>query len=174
MRPRPPRPRLGIAAAGVALVLACGAASAQGVDEASLKAAIVYRLLTFVDWPAGRMPEPGGTLVLCVEPRHPSAVPLRLLARNVVRQWVLAVRDSPPTPMAQCHAWLGTSPPADARAGDGTLLVSDRPRQLDALTHVWLVRDGDRVGFELDLSNARRSGLQISARLARLARNVRE
>lgn len=163
-----------IACACAAALLACGAASAQGVDESALKAAIVYRLLAFVDWPAARLPETGGTLVLCVEPTHPTAAPLRQLARSGVRQWVLEVRDTPPAPLAACHAWMGSTPPHDLRAGDATLLLSDRPRRLDTVTHVWLVRDGERVGFELDLANARRAGLKISAKLARLARDVRE
>lgn len=154
--------------------LAWLAPPAQAADEQQLKAAIVFRLLGFVDWPSARMPASGDDLVLCVEATHALAAPLRQLARQPVRQWRLEVRPADPTALLRCHVWVGQVPPPAVRTAGALLVISDRLRQADGLTHVWLVRDDDRVGFELDLGNARRAGLQISARLSRLAREVHE
>lgn len=162
-------------AQGLALVLGLSiAGSARAVDEHSLKAAIVYRLLAFVEWPAARAPAPTAALVLCVEAAHPLAAPLRELARKPVRQWQLEVRNADADAAARCHAWAGGAVPAALRGQEGLLVISDRARQADGSTHVWLALDGDKISFELDLGNARRAGVQISSRLARLARAVHE
>lgn len=149
------------------------AAPAAAFDEPVLKAAIVFRLLGFVEWPPQRMPAPGGALVLCVERGHALVNPLRQLASANVRQWLLEVREAPPAALALCHGWMGGQPPSGL-GGAGPLLVLSDGGGGDELTHIRLVRDGDRIGFELDLRHARRSGVQISARLARLARAVHE
>lgn len=163
----------------LALVLALllpllGVGTARAVDEHSLKAAIVYRLLAFVDWPAARAPSPGAAMLMCIDGAHPMAAPLRELARKPVRQWQLDVRTADAELLPRCHVWVGGVPPAALRGQEGVLVVSDRARQADGVTQVWLALDGDKVGFELDLGTARRVGMQISARLSRLARAVHE
>lgn len=159
----------------LALVLSLASVgAARAVDEHSLKAAIIYRLLAFVEWPAARTPAPTAALVLCVDAAHPLAAPLRELARKPVRQWQLEVRPAEADAAARCHAWAGGTPPAALRGQEGVLIISDRSRQLDGATQVWLTLDGDKISFELELGNARRAGVQISSRLARLARAVHE
>lgn len=154
---------------------------AGAVQEEQLKAAIVFNLLGFVDWPAAQAPPAGADLVLCVDPASPLAAPLRELAGRPVRQWKLAVRSVESSPATRCQALLvdgaARETPAALRPqpGDPVLVISDRPRQDGApAAHVWLLLDGGRVAFELDLAQARRSGLQISSRLHRLARAVHE
>lgn len=154
---------------------------AGAVQEEQLKAAIVFNLLGFVDWPAAQAPPAGADLVLCVDPASPLVGPLRELAGRPVRQWTLVVRSVESTQAARCQALLvdgaarETPPALRPQPTDPVLVISDRPRLAGAPpAHVSLLLDGGRVAFELDLAQARRSGLQISSRLHRLARAVHE
>jgi hypothetical protein len=158
--------------------LACGAAHA--VDEAPLKAAIVYNLLQFAAWPADAVPPASAVLTLCVDPESALAAPLRLLQGRPVGEHRLEVLDLPSgEAVRRCHA-LFQDPASRATAAvrrhigsAPVLVVSDEPRIDDAVI-VHLMVSGGRVVFDVQLKPARRSGLLLSSKLLRLAREVRE
>ena len=159
------------------------AAPAPAVETAELEAAIVYHLLPFVDWPAEAAPLPGGSVVACVDPASRLAAPLRSLEGRAVRQSRLGVTDLPPPEgLRRCHvvlldAALRGSQAAVRRALDGlpVLVVGDETHGgADDVVAVHLVPHDGRVGFEVDMAPVRRSRLQISSRLLRLARRVGE
>jgi hypothetical protein len=54
----------------------------------------------------------------------------------------------------------------------GVLLVGESPRFLADGGHIQLVVDAGKVHFDLNLQGAQATGLTISSRLARLARNA--
>lgn len=165
---------LRVAAALVTAVLAT--LPSHAIEEQGLRAAIVVKLLDFVEWPAAR--GPAGDLVLCVDPASALAPPLRLLNGLALRQWRLAVRSAEPGKAALCHVLVIVDSAAPARlrpAESEPVLVigSGAPRPDDGV-HVYLVPVGGRIGFEVNLAQARRAGLQISSRLLRLAQAVHE
>ena len=163
------------------LLLAAGAAPAA-VDEAALKAAIVYNLLYFVDWPPEVAPAAaGGPLMLCVESGGSLLLPLQALQGRPVREQRLALRELQPLDSPRrCHAVYAEAggrllatlrrQPAEA----SLLVISDEePRNNDGVC-VHLALEAGRVVFDVDVGLARRNGLQFSSRLLRLARKVTE
>src|SRR5438552_16514102 len=83
----------------VGVALAAPALPALAVDEAELKAAIVFNLLGFIDWPPRAAP--GATLRLCVATKSALRKPLQQLNGTPVRNWRLEVREAP---AEHCHA----------------------------------------------------------------------
>jgi hypothetical protein len=164
--------------------LRAGPASAPGTPELpDLEAAIVYQLLSFVDWPAEAAPAPGGAVQLCVDPASRLAAPLRSLQGRPVRQSQLPVVDLPPPEgLKRCHvvmldAGLRVAQVAVRRAVRGLplLVVGDETSGgIDDVVAVHLVPHNGRVGFEVDMAPLRLARLQISSRLLRLARRVGE
>lgn len=171
---------IGRLCAAVALSGLC--VSAQAVNELDVKAAVVANLLAFADWPANAAPSPNAALVLCVGAQQPLRAPLATLNGRVVRQWVLQVRVLTNTEAtAQCHALLLDDELLAARPALrrelGTLPVlsfADAQQAADSAPCIRLdVIDG-RVSFTVNLATARATGLTLSSRLLRLAREVRE
>lgn len=156
------------------------AAAAHAVDEQGLKAAIVYNLLGFVEWPVAGASPAGGDLVLCLDANSALAAPLRQLVGRPVHSWRLELRAIDAGRGAGCQVLLIDATTRDAqalvraRAADPVLVISDRPRGPDDGAHIHLLAGDGRIGFDVNLALARRSGLQFSAKLLRLARAVRE
>lgn len=161
-------------------LLAC--ASAHAVERHELEAAIVFNFLQFVDWPAEAAPAPGGDLVLCMAPASRLSAPLRLLAGRRVRSHRFELRElAPDEPARGCHAVFVD---ADARVPGPALrrqlrslpvlLIGDDQLPAAEAVTIRLGESDGRIAFDVDLAAARRSGLQISSRLLRLARKVSE
>ncbi|HWH75111.1 MAG TPA: YfiR family protein [Methylibium sp.] len=166
--------RLRPVAGALALALA---APAWAADEADLKAAIVFNLLMFADWPAAAQPAPGAPWVLCIPPAHPAAAAFKPLqgrplrgARLALQAWPVAA-GAPP-----CHAaFVGDAETGEGepRPTPGLLLISDAQLPPRAAAIVLQPRDSKLV-FSVNLGAARRAELQLSAKLLRLAQGVQE
>jgi len=167
----------------IALLLAAGCGCATAQDATALKAAIVFNLLEFVQWPDEAQWPPGTALTLCADragPLWPSLNALQTRAQRGPRP--LQLREQPTTAdgVRACHAWLAeTQPtarrlPAGALTGLPLLVIADIDRAGEAGVTIGLLKSGDRLAFEVDLVAARRSGLQISSRLLRLAEKVHQ
>jgi hypothetical protein len=148
------------------------------VDLYSLEAAYIYNFTEFTEWPAARTG--GGALAVCVNPHTELGAALgKLDGRSVSgRTWraqpipdsaaigacnVLIVEDAASntaikSPSAHDVPILVIRA-ADAEAGDGSYIVT-------------LVRDGDRLRFDIDNKEAARRHLGLSSKLLRLARTV--
>lgn len=157
----------------------CSAAAAP--DEATLKAAIVFNLLQFVEWPS-ETEASGGSLRLCLERASALWEPLRSLQGRPIRHLSLELREAPaPAEVPrQCHAWLfdptRQAAVAAARAVQGrpVLLVCDgEARGADAAA-IELGLAGGRVVFDVNQAPLRAAQLRISSKVLRLAREVRE
>jgi hypothetical protein len=186
MRPeltRPPasRPRAA-ACAPAALVAALvfgAAAPARAVEVEPLKAAIVYNLLSFVEWPSDVLGADTEALTLCVDARHPLAPALRPLAGQPVRgrrlEMLVLADDAPPA--RRCHAYVAARLPRDAVLlqqwrQSPVLVIADGAGPEEAA--IRLLEANDRIVFEIDLASARRGRLGFSSRVLRLARRVLE
>lgn len=150
------------------------------LDELPLKAAIIFNLLLFVEWPGEAELPAGAPLLLCGDRSSPLWPHLKLLQDRPVRQRRLEAREvSTADEQRACHTWvlddLGQRPLATRIAGAGpTLVIGDGQRADEAGVTIALRMIGSRLQFDVDLVQARQQRLQLSSKILRLARRVRE
>lgn len=171
------------AAASAAALLSLGMPSGAGAaDESEVKAAIVYHLLMFVEWPADAVPPMGSALMLCLQGGSRYAPALRVLAEEPVRGLRVQVREAAAQDVgAACNALLleQASPAwlAALRRGGRSASVLVIGDELDVATEgvvVGLKRSERTVRFDLNLKSARDARLRLSSKLMNLARNLVE
>ncbi|HSW04055.1 YfiR family protein [Aquabacterium sp.] len=150
------------------------------LDELPLKAAIIFNLLLFVEWPGEAELPSGAPLLLCADRSSPLWPHLKLLQDRPVRQRRLEAREVASTDEQRaCHAWVlddaGQRPLAARVAGAGpTLVIGDGQRADEAGVTIGLRMNGSRLQFDIDMVQARQQRLQLSSKILRLARKVRE
>jgi YfiR/HmsC-like len=181
----PLRARLIAFAVAISMALAAMAhaqAPAAGV-EASVKAVFLYNFAKFVTWPAGG----------AIRERSPAEIRICLPSRGEFFTLLEAavrgenVSGRPLVPVAldgldaarSCQIlYVGDTRSADARAwlqsvrGRQVLTVGDGEASDDVV--IAFVRVGDRLRFDINRGAEGRHGLNISSKLLRLARQVRE
>ena len=157
-----------------------GPGTAQAVDETELKAAIVFNILLFVDWPNSVLPS-GNALVLCFGPNGGLNAAFKRLAGREVRGHALELRELAATTAQPCHALyvdaadrLRLAALLKPLAAGGALIVSDDAQAPKELTAIVLQRAGNKIVFDVHLQAVRQSQLQLSSKLLRLARAVTE
>lgn len=176
------RLRLRLGPLVAALLLGVGACRpALALDAHPLKAAVVFNLLGFVQWPGESDLPPMTPLRLCAERGGPLWPHLLALNDRVVRQFRLVLRELPGADNGPpCDVLLvereGGARRLPARTGPPSpvLLIGDAEGGAEPGVVIALQMRGDRVAFDIDLAAARRSSLQVSSKLLRLARSVRE
>lgn len=147
------------------------------VDLYSLEAAYIYNFTEFTEWPPARA---DNTLVVCVNPHTELGVTLAKLAGRVVSGKTWSVKPIPDgASIAGCSVLVvdDAASSAATRAPVGrdisTLVV--RAAESDASDGAYvvtLVREGNRLRFDIDNKEAVRRHLALSSKLLRLARNV--
>jgi len=160
------------ALAGLAL-----AAQAGPVDELSLRAAVIYKLMLYTEWPAEALQ--AGSMGLCVSTGSPLAGALRMLQGQPIGTLPLDVREAASdASLRRCQALYVD--PASRDSATLARLSADLPMLVisdDSATTEPVVRlfvRHERIGFDIDLGQARRRGLRLSSRLLRLAGAVHE
>jgi len=166
------------------LLLAAGLlpafAAAQQATEASIKAAFLYKFAGYIEWPPNAFVAPDAPLVIGVLGADEVAAELeRLLpGRSVNNRPVFVRRFREGEPPTGAHIlFVGRDEPnlrAVVRAAQqhGALVVTESERGLEAGGSINFVLVGDRVGFEVSLEAAERSGHRISSRMLAVARRV--
>jgi hypothetical protein len=157
----------------IALVLlASSALHAQNVPlEYRVKAAYLFNFAKFIEWPN----EPG-PLTICVAGRNVFGDVLSETVKGeTINGRPLAVRVLL-EPEPGCHITFvprGAAAPAYLRAARGfpELTVGESPDFIAQGGIVNFVVEGGSVRFEIDTAAAEHSGLRISSRLLRLARD---
>lgn len=157
-----------------------GPCAAQAVDEAELKAAIVFNILLFVDWPASVLPQ-DSALVLCFGPNGGLNSAFKRLAGREVRGHPLELREVASAAPRPCHALYADAADRTRLASllkpmvaGGALVVSDDAEAPREFTAIVLQRADHKIVFDVHLQPLRQSQLQLSSKLLRLARAVRE
>lgn len=162
--------RLSAAIIGLAAAVAAAAGAHAQVSESELKAAFVYNFALFTDWSQARLPE-GEQLSICAITTASQADALRRLGGRTVAGHDVRVPAS--ADAGPCHVLLyqpdAMLPSTAARA----LTVCDGPVPDCRDAVITLVREGDRIRFDVDSARARAKGLALSSKLLRLARHVR-
>jgi len=162
-------------------VLACPK-TARAVDEDELKAAIILNIMTFVDWPADAAPPVGEPWVLCADSRSPLAPALKALEGRPLHNRRLLVRDVQPGAVTPpCHALyveardgLHAANPAQPGTLASLLVISDDAVLPSPAASVILRAVGNRLAFDINLHAAREAHLQLSSKLVRLAKVVKQ
>jgi len=155
--------------------------AAPAVEESELKAAIVFNLLLFIDWPPGREPSQSNPLALCVRSGSPLQAPLERLSGRTVRNGRFAVQVlGPATAALGCHALFVDGDESErawmarvAGTARAVVIADDTTQQNDA-TAVQLRRLERKLGFDINMSALRGAGVQVSSKLLRLARVIQE
>lgn len=162
-------------AATVALFMANeGIAEAQMRDADALRAALVFNIIRFVDFPdAGS----SGTIILCVVREAANGAALATLRGQRVGNQTISVRSAPESPASSCNVvYLGAAGDADiARMqGPGILLIGEGSDFVGSGGTVGLVQTGRQIRFEINMRAARRARIVISSQLLRLASRVQQ
>jgi len=171
------------------LVLAAWSAPSPDIPDArsprpeqEIKAAFVYKFLSYVEWPAGALASGSSPIVVGVVGADGVADELRaIVARRPIGQHRVDVRAIDQTDALDGVnvVYVGASaasalsrlvPPARKRS---VLIVTDFPSALAHGSVINLVVVDDRVRFEVSLEAAERSGLKLSSRLLSVALRVR-
>jgi hypothetical protein len=149
------------------------ASPAQPLAEAELKAQILWRALQFVEWPAEVAP--AQPLQLCLLAQGPLAEALREWAQRLLNGRRLELRRVASAGSATgCHIlYVGADGVVPAQPPRGLLWVGDDMGLTERGVMINLQPQQGRIVFDVDLQSARRAGLDINARLLRLARYVR-
>lgn len=167
-----------------ACLLACllaPSAAAQLASEEELKAAVLFNLLKFVQWPEETLAT-SETLDLCVVGDQAFAKRLvrTIGKRHVHGKPVRILETAPGQDVPACHAIFLPArqeqflPAILKREESNTLLMSDVEDFAEKGGTVGLVRIRSRIRFEINNAAARRADLKLSSRLLRLARIVEE
>lgn len=147
------------------------------VDLYSLEAAYIYNFTEFTEWPPAQA---GGTLVVCVNPRTALGATLAKLGGRVVSGKTWNVKPIPEgTGIAGCNVFIvedaassAATRAANAREAPMLIVRAAESETNDGPYVVTLVREGDRLRFDIDNKEAVRRHLGLSSKLLRLARNV--
>lgn len=144
--------------------MAGGLCQASGMaDEDVRKAAVVYGIAAFAHWEH----DPAGALRICLQADAGLEAAIRALAGRVGHPVTVAAA----IPGADCRVLVHAGPAAVPATAD-TLVICDACELPNGASAVALVREGDRIRFDVDSDRVRDSGVILSSQLLRLARRV--
>lgn len=165
----------------MAFFMSAGTTHAQvPVSEATVKAAFLFKFAGYIEWPASYFATTEAPLVIGVSSSDEVAAALEELlpGRKVNGRTIVMkrLRDGE-VPQAVHIVFLGRAtrnPRSEIRAAQqqGALAVTEVERGLELGSAINFVPVDDRIGFEVSLESADRSGLRISARMLGVARKV--
>lgn len=158
-----------------------GAAATERSDENTVKAAVIYNLLLFVQWPP--QPSPPASFRFCLLDEGALAAALRRHEGRAVQDRPLEIRRVGATPeeVAACDATLveAGAPAVLSRLGAmarsrALLVIAEGAGVVDRGAMIGLHTDGGRVTFDINHGAMKRSGLTPSSQILRLARTLIE
>lgn len=161
------------------LLLALSPPARAALEEDEVKAAVVYHLSLFAEWPPGSLREGSFNLCVLTENERMADALSRLSGKTVKGVSLTAWRKRPTNDLGICQmAYLGEmNDTARGRviaqlAGQPVLTIGNGGGVQAPGTMVSLGISGERVYFDVDLPAVQRGGLRLDAKLLRLARSV--
>jgi hypothetical protein len=164
----------------IALALASWAQAAAGEDlpEYRLKAAFLYNFALFTEWPA----DVGSTLNVCILGKDPFGGEIDPLQGKKIGERSIAVhRKASVESLAGCQVVfiastaLGELPRVHAALPGGPVLtVADNAAATGKGVALNMIVSQNKIVFDADLAAARGTGVRLSSKLLRLAREVRQ
>jgi hypothetical protein len=155
------------------------AAAATSI-EYQVKAAYLYKLVSFVDWPGGTLP-PGAPLDVCVVGDDPFGASLDQVVENqqVDGRSLIVRRLATVSKASGCQILYiaGSKHQSVASAlravkGSPSLTITEASEAASGSVIQFVVKEG-RVRFTIDVAAATQNGLTISAKLLSLALSVK-
>jgi len=177
IRNRVPRCRRAVTLV-VILWLASALAVAQLRDERAVRAAYVFNLTKYIEWPVA-----GNELVIGFEGDRPTGEVFQKLidGRTVDSRQIRVVLFPSDEELEKCHVVYLTDVEEKktrnllGKLGTRSVLtVGESPNFLRAGGVVGLVNSGDQIQIQVNVDAAQRAGIRISSRLLNLAVIVRE
>jgi hypothetical protein len=173
---------------GYLLVLAAWSAPAPDAQEAppaehDIKAAFLYKFLSYVEWRPGAFAQPTSPIVIGVVGSNDIADTLRALVagRTVSERPVEVRRMRAAESLDGVHMLFVGSAEASrvpqlaaAARQRGVLVVTEHDGALDDGSAINLIVVDNRVRFEVSLDAVERSGLKVSSRMLTVAVRVRQ
>ncbi len=169
-------------AALLAALLVILPARAEVIAEYELKAAVIYRLASYVEWPDGLAAASArkrDTLTLCVVGHDPFGPALDALVEHPPGVLRLTLRRLAATEAVRnCDlVWLGLEDIALARAletlrGTSVLTLTDGAGAARRGVMIELLLEQRRVHFAINLKAIQHARLNLSSKLLRLARAI--
>lgn len=169
--------------AAVLATWASGAANAEEVDEYHIKAAYVYNLAKFVEWPPGAFRSVTDPIAVCVFGQSPIADALEeAVAGEKIDDRRLTVRRVSDVQGANnCHIlFIAACSRKHLRSilanlkMAGTLTVGETDDFLEEGGALNFLLEGNKVRIEVNMNVVERQMLHISPKLLSLARVVRK
>jgi hypothetical protein len=157
------------------------AADENGTVEDKVKAAYLYRMAEYVEWPSSAFPDGEAPIRIAVVGADPlAAVLTRMLAGRAANSRPFQVRTAKPgDSFAGVHIlFVGRNEAGALKTllaslkSQPILTVSEVPGALPDGSVVNLVQDDSRIGFEISMGMAERNGLKLSSRLLAVAKRV--
>ena len=169
----------------VVVLLLAPAAPARQSDvslETQIKATFVYQFSRYVDWPTGTLPSaPTAPFRVCVvaDPVFTQTIDRILAGETAMGRPIKRINPDTSQEARQCQIlyigrtdWdRGPSLLAAVQAAP-VLTVSDEPESLARGGQILLVRDDNRIRFDVNLAAVRQSGITLRSSLLRLARKL--
>ena len=171
----------------VRLICACALSLAlipaqAAPSEYELKAAFIYQIARFVEWPSSPEPHASGSLRLCVLGGNPFGTALETIRGKPIneRKMEVSLLDMN-ADTRECNILFIAGPAekhleriAAISRGNGMLTIGDTQgfAQRGAMVNFFL--ESGKIRFEINLEASQRTGLKISSQLLKLARIVRE
>jgi hypothetical protein len=162
--------------------LPAAAHAQQQAQEHEVKAAFLYRFLSFIEWPAGAFPGPQAPYVIGVAGADDVAAALEeaMPGRPVQGRPVVVRRMRAGESLAGVHLlmvgraeqahiaqWAKSAP------AHQTLIVGEAEDALDRGAGLGFLIDEGRVRFNVSMPNVEASGVRISSRMLAVAHDVR-
>lgn len=145
--------------------------------EYQIKAAYLYNILKFVDWPENKIQLP---LMLCVYGKNPFGELLKPLESRTVAGRSIRISYIVNTPASTCDVvFIGKSSNEQiiklitVLGGKGVLTVGEQPGFLDAGGIVEFVEKNNTIRFNVNMTRAQKIGLPINSQLTDTALEVR-
>jgi hypothetical protein len=152
-------------------------------SEYQVKAAYLYNFSRFIEWPARPSAESSEPFAICVLGKDPfgSILDTTVSGQGTGAQSPVAKRLTKPEDALGCQIlFVGASEESHLKEilsvlGKASVLtVSDIPRFSERGGMIEFVLKGDRVRFEVNLTNAVNAGLAVSSDLLKVALAVRK
>jgi hypothetical protein len=168
--------RLGLVAA---LLGIAGASRANAPDESTLRAAMVYKLMLFVEWPAGALDRSDAVLLCVVSGDFGIGRAFAALSgRPIKGRTVQVERRGPLAGLERCNAVYFDRLDPGLLADKLSALVGRPVLTCAPATGptagpmIGLALDGQRLAFDVRQDALRAAGVGLDARVMQLAREV--
>ncbi|HVE38947.1 MAG TPA: YfiR family protein [Planctomycetota bacterium] len=167
----------------VYLLLQTAAAQEREAGEHELKAALLYNIATFVEWPDDAFSDKDSPFVIGIFGQDPFGPVLEstLRGKTLCGRRISVKRTSDKEEIRNCHLIYVPSP-ENAKLGEileglkgaPALTMGESPGFATLGGCINFFIEGKRMRFEINPEAAKRSNLRVSSKLLRLARVVED